>query len=44
MAMYDDFGASLHVLGAADGLEYLRFDCFEVNLTTTTSDSPKAPA
>lgn len=25
----DDGGASLHVLGAADGLEYLRFDCFE---------------
>lgn len=26
---FDDFGASLHVCGAADGLEYLRFDCFE---------------
>jgi hypothetical protein len=27
---YDDFGASLHVCGAADGLEHLRFDCFEL--------------
>ena len=26
---FDDFGASLHVCGTADGLEYLRFDCFE---------------
>jgi hypothetical protein len=26
---YDDFGASLHVCGTADGLEHLRFDCFE---------------
>jgi hypothetical protein len=26
---YDDFGASLHVCGAEDGLEHLRFDCFE---------------
>jgi hypothetical protein len=26
---FDDFGASLHVCGAGDGLEYLRFDCFE---------------
>jgi hypothetical protein len=26
---FDDFGASLHVCGADDGLEYLRFDCFE---------------
>jgi hypothetical protein len=26
---FDDFGASLHVCGAQDGLEYLRFDCFE---------------
>jgi hypothetical protein len=26
---FDDFGATLHVCGAADGLEYLRFDCFE---------------
>ena len=25
----DDFGATLHVHGAADGLEHLRFDCFE---------------
>ena len=25
---YDDFGASLHVCGT-DGLEHLRFDCFE---------------
>jgi hypothetical protein len=25
---YDDFGASLHVFGTADGLEHLRFDCF----------------
>lgn len=25
---FDDFGASLHVCGP-DGLEYLRFDCFE---------------
>jgi hypothetical protein len=25
----DDGGASLHVLGAADGLEHLRFDCFD---------------
>jgi hypothetical protein len=27
---FDDFGASLHVCGAADGLEHLRFDCFEL--------------
>jgi hypothetical protein len=27
----DDAGASLHVLGAADGLEHLRFDCFETH-------------
>jgi hypothetical protein len=27
--LFDDFGASLHVLGADDRLEYLRFDCFE---------------
>jgi hypothetical protein len=27
---FDDFGASLHVCGAHDGLEYLRFDCFEL--------------
>jgi hypothetical protein len=26
---FDDFGASLHVCGTADGLEHLRFDCFE---------------
>jgi hypothetical protein len=26
---FDDFGASLHVCGADDGIEYLRFDCFE---------------
>lgn len=26
---FDDFGPSLHVFGRADGLEYLRFDCFE---------------
>jgi hypothetical protein len=26
---FDDFGASLHVCGAEDGLEHLRFDCFE---------------
>jgi hypothetical protein len=26
---FDDGGATLHVCGAADGLEYLRFDCFE---------------
>jgi hypothetical protein len=26
---FDDFGATLHVCGAADGLEHLRFDCFE---------------
>ena len=26
---FDDFGATLHVCGTADGLEYLRFDCFE---------------
>jgi hypothetical protein len=26
---FDDFGATLHVCGMADGLEYLRFDCFE---------------
>jgi hypothetical protein len=25
----EDGGASLHVYGALDGLEYLRFDCFE---------------
>ena len=26
---FDDFGASLHVVAAADRTEYLRFDCFE---------------
>jgi hypothetical protein len=26
---FDDFGATLHVCGTTDGLEYLRFDCFE---------------
>jgi hypothetical protein len=26
---FDDYGATLHVCGTADGLEYLRFDCFE---------------
>jgi hypothetical protein len=26
---FDDFGASLHVCGTADGREHLRFDCFE---------------
>jgi hypothetical protein len=26
---FDDFGATLHVCGTVDGLEYLRFDCFE---------------
>ena len=26
---FDDHGATLHVCGAADGLEHLRFDCFE---------------
>lgn len=26
---FDDFGATLHVLGTVDGLEHLRFDCFE---------------
>jgi hypothetical protein len=28
-AALDDFGASLHVVGTADGHEHLRFDCFE---------------
>jgi len=27
--VFDDFGATLHVYGADDGLEHLRFDCFE---------------
>src|SRR3954454_14603959 len=26
---FDDGGATLHVLGSDDGLEHLRFDCFE---------------
>lgn len=26
---FDDAGASLHVCGTTDGLEHLRFDCFE---------------
>ena len=26
---FDDGGASLHVCGTDDGLEHLRFDCFE---------------
>ncbi len=26
---FDDQGASLHVCGTGDGLEHLRFDCFE---------------
>jgi len=26
---FDDHGATLHVLGTDDGLEHLRFDCFE---------------
>ncbi len=26
---FDDHGATLHVCGTEDGLEYLRFDCFE---------------
>jgi hypothetical protein len=26
---FDDGGATLHVLGADDGVEHLRFDCFE---------------
>ena len=26
---FDDYGATLHVCGTVDGLEYLRFDCFE---------------
>ena len=26
---FDDGGATLHVLGTDDGLEHLRFDCFE---------------
>jgi hypothetical protein len=26
---FEDFGATLHVCGTADGREHLRFDCFE---------------
>jgi hypothetical protein len=26
---FDDHGASLHVVGTVDGLEHVRFDCFE---------------
>jgi hypothetical protein len=26
--MFDDYGPTLHVFGAADGMEHLRFDCF----------------
>ena len=26
---FDDYGPTLHVCGTADGLEHLRFDCFE---------------
>jgi hypothetical protein len=26
---FDDFGATLHVCGTVDGVEHLRFDCFE---------------
>jgi hypothetical protein len=29
VVVFDDHGATLHVLGADDGLEHLRFDCFE---------------
>lgn len=28
-ASYNDYGATLHVVGSDDGLEHLRFDCFE---------------
>jgi len=28
-AVYDDFGATVHVCDASDGIEHLRFDCFE---------------
>ena len=28
-ALFDDFGGTVHVNGTDDGLEYLRFDCFE---------------
>jgi hypothetical protein len=26
--LFDDYGPTLHVFGAADGIEHLRFDCF----------------
>jgi hypothetical protein len=26
---FDDHGATLHICGSADGVEHLRFDCFE---------------
>ena len=29
VVVFDDGGATLHVLGTDDGLEHLRFDCFE---------------
>ena len=29
VVQFDDYGATLHVCGTADGLEHLRFDCFE---------------
>jgi hypothetical protein len=29
VVVFDDQGATLHVLGTDDGLEHLRFDCFE---------------
>jgi hypothetical protein len=29
LVVFDDQGATLHVLGTDDGLEHLRFDCFE---------------
>jgi hypothetical protein len=29
VVVFDDRGATLHVLGTDDGLEHLRFDCFE---------------
>jgi hypothetical protein len=30
-SILDDGGGSVHVFGAADGLEHLRFDCFETH-------------
>jgi len=35
--LFDDFGATLHVCGTADGVEHLRFDCSRTSRTTTTS-------